>query len=139
MGLTTRTPEGRVRTGVTKIIVGYVQPIRPTDDRMTSNGKRFVKRSIRVPMKDHPKGGVFHDVQSVDERIAAQLADMPGRALVRVTGAAKVDVWRDKDGNERTTEVCWVDAVEVLELDTRDAAPPASAYDVVGTHDDIPF
>ena len=139
MGLTTRTPEGRVRTGVTKIIIGYVQPLRPTDDRMTSNGKRFVKRSIRVPMKDHPKGGVFHDVQSVDERIAAQLADMPGRALVRVSGSAKVDVWKDRDGNERVTEVCWADSVEVLELDTRDdpgayRAPPAGE-----PVEDIPF
>lgn len=133
MGLTTRTPEGRVRTGVTKIIVGYAQPLRPTDDRLTQAGKRFAKRSIRVPMKDHPKGGVFHDVQSVDERIAADLVAMPARALVRVTGAAKVDVWRDKEGNERVTEVCWADHVEVLELDQRGGEGSPAAPD------EIPF
>ena len=124
MGTTTRTDEGRVRTGVVKIITGYAQEMRESDDRTTKTGNRMVSRSIRVPIKDHPKGGEYHQVQSAQADIAADLAAMPARALVQVTGNAKTDSWVDKQtGVIRTKEVVWADNVRVIELDTRQAPP----------------
>lgn len=132
MGTADRTPDGqRVRNGVVKIVTGYVQPMRDFDDRTTKGGARLVKRSVRVPIKDHPKGGEYHTVQSMDERVAQDLARLPDKAQVRVSGSAKVDRWVDqRTGEERTSEIVWADTVEVIQLfagfdaNRTPAAPP---------------
>jgi hypothetical protein len=117
MGTSQRTPDGeRVRNGVVKTVTGYMQPMRPGDDRMTKSGARIVRRSVRVPIKDHPKGGEFHQVQTMDERLTQTLADVPERAQVRVSGSAKVDRWVKADGSVQTTEIVWADSVEVIAL-----------------------
>lgn len=118
MGTTQRNEDGqRVRNGVVKTITGYAQAMRDGDDRTTKNGARLVKRSIRVPIKDHPKGGEYHQVQSLDERVCSQLAAMPDKAQVRVTGPAKVDRWvHPQTGETRTTEIVWAETVEVIAL-----------------------
>lgn len=131
MAGTTRTDQGRVRIGVQKTITGYMQPMRSTDDRVSKAGNRMVRRTIRVPVKDHPKGGTYHDVQSVDPRIAEQLAAVPARALVQAWGSAKTDEWTTREGEVRVGEIVWCDGIDVIELDNRQPAPPAG--------DDIPY